>query len=89
MLQFSGDVESGMLAVVKCAKNRAAYFAGRLHNCVKGMGTVDNDLIFIIITRSEIDLESIKQEYHRAYNKSLASDISVRSKFIISFIFSK
>jgi annexin A7/11 len=74
--EFSGDIEKGMLAIVKCAKNRAQYFAERLHDSVAGLGTKDDDLIFIIVARSEVDLESIKQEYHRLYNKSLASDVS-------------
>jgi len=74
--EFSGDVERGMLAIVKCAKNRAAYFAERLHNSIAGMGTKDNDLIFIIVTRAEIDLRSVGTEYNKMYHTSLASAVS-------------
>jgi len=73
--EFSGDVKRGMLAVVKAARNRAAYFAERIHNSVAGLGTKDDDLIFLIVTRAEIDLETVKQEYQRLYNKSLVSDV--------------
>jgi annexin A7/11 len=73
--EFSGDIQKGMLAVVKVARNRAAYFAERIHDSVAGLGTKDDDLIFLIVTRSEIDLETVKQEYQRLYNKSLANDV--------------
>jgi len=74
--EFSGDVETGLLALVKSARNRAAYFAERLHDSLAGMGTKDDDLIFIVVTRAEIDMENIKQEYNKMYHKSLAQAIS-------------
>ena len=58
-------------------RNRAAYFAERLRDSMKGMGTKDDQLIFIMVTRCDVDLESIKVEYQRMYNTSLANDISV------------
>lgn len=33
--EFSGDVESGLMAVVKTMKNRPAYFAERLYYAMK------------------------------------------------------
>jgi len=74
--EFSGDVETGMLAVVKSAKNRAAYFAERIHESVAGMGTKDDDLIFLIVSRADVDLESVKIEYAKMYGKSLADDVA-------------
>ena len=41
-------------------------------------GTADRDLIRIIVTRCEVDMVQIKQEFNRLYNKSLESYISVR-----------
>ena len=40
-------------------------------------GTADRDLIRIIVTRCEVDMVQIKQEFNRLYNKSLESYISV------------
>lgn len=45
--------------------------------CWQGAGTKDHNLIRIMVTRSEVDMLDIRQEYLRAYKKSLYNDISV------------
>lgn len=74
--EMSGDLESGMLAVVKCIKNTPGYFAERLHKAMKGAGTKDRTLIRVMVTRSEVDMLDIRQEYLRNYGKSLYTAIS-------------
>ncbi|XP_058507826.1 annexin A11a isoform X2 [Solea solea] len=74
--EMSGDLESGMVAVVKCIKNTPGYFAERLYKAMKGAGTKDRTLIRIMVTRSEVDLLDIRQEYVRNYGKSLYTHIS-------------
>uniref|UniRef100_A0A8C8HW04 Annexin n=1 Tax=Oncorhynchus tshawytscha TaxID=74940 RepID=A0A8C8HW04_ONCTS len=74
--EMSGDLESGMVAVVKCIKNTPAYFAERLYKAMKGAGTKDKTLIRIMVTRSEVDMLDIRQEYVKTYGKSLYTDIS-------------
>ncbi|XP_034464556.1 annexin A11a isoform X4 [Hippoglossus hippoglossus] len=74
--EMSGDLESGMLAVVKCIKNTNAYFAERLYKSMKGAGTKDTTLIRIMVTRSEVDMLDIRQEYVKNYGKSLYTHIS-------------
>ncbi|XP_036402838.1 annexin A11a isoform X2 [Megalops cyprinoides] len=74
--EMSGDLESGMLAVVKCIKNTPAYFAERLYKAMKGAGTKDRTLIRIMVTRSEVDMLDIRQEYMKNYGKSLYTHIS-------------
>ncbi|XP_034093838.1 annexin A11a isoform X1 [Gymnodraco acuticeps] len=74
--EMSGDLESGMLAVVKCIKHTPAYFAERLYKAMKGAGTKDTTLIRIMVTRSEVDMLDIRQEYVKNYGKSLYTHIS-------------
>lgn len=74
--EMSGNVESGMVAVVKCIKNTPAYFAERLQKAMKGAGTKDRTLIRIMVSRSEVDMLDIRQEYLRQFGKSLYTDIS-------------
>lgn len=74
--EMSGNVESGMVAVVKCIKNTPAYFAERLYKAMQGAGTKDRTLIRVMVSRSEVDMLDIRQEYVKAYGKSLYTHIS-------------
>ncbi|TRY68116.1 hypothetical protein DNTS_023811 [Danionella cerebrum] len=76
--EMSGNLETGMVAVVKCIKNTPAYFAERLHTAMQGAGTKDRTLIRIMVSRSEVDMLDIRQEYLRLFGKSLYTHISVR-----------
>ncbi|XP_043931585.1 annexin A6 isoform X2 [Protopterus annectens] len=73
--ELSGDFEKLMLAVVRCIKNLHTYFAVRLYKSMKGMGTADNTLIRIMVSRSEIDMLDIREEFRSLYEKSLHSMI--------------
>jgi len=74
--ELSGYLEDGMKAVVKCARGRATYFAERLYKSMKGAGTNDKTLIRIMVSRSEIDMVQIKNEFQKLYGKTLASFIA-------------
>ncbi|XP_075297733.1 annexin A6 isoform X3 [Opisthocomus hoazin] len=69
--ELSGDFEKLMLAVVKCVRSTAEYFAERLHKAMKGLGTRDNTLIRIMVSRSEIDMLDIREVFRTKYEKSL------------------
>ncbi|VDM45562.1 unnamed protein product [Toxocara canis] len=73
--EFSGDIKDGLLAIVACVQNRPAYFAKLLYESMVGLGTRDTDLIRIIVTRSEVDLADIRQQFQQLYKKSLESMI--------------
>lgn len=74
--ETSGDYRQALLAIVKSSLNRTAYFAERLYDTMKGMGTRDDDLIRLIVCRSEYDLANIKQEYLKLYGKTLEKAVS-------------
>ncbi|RXG71617.1 Annexin A11 [Armadillidium vulgare] len=73
--EFSGDVKEGLLSIVKRVRDPSGFFAERLNMSMRGSGTDDKTLIRIIVTRSEEDLENIKQRYMEMYGSSLVKDI--------------
>lgn len=74
--EFSGSVEDGMLAIVSCAKSRSAFFAEQLYKSMKGLGTDDTTLIRIMVTRCEVDMVHIKNDFRRLYGKTLSEFIN-------------
>uniref|UniRef100_A0A6I8PVZ4 Annexin n=1 Tax=Xenopus tropicalis TaxID=8364 RepID=A0A6I8PVZ4_XENTR len=82
-LELKGDIEKCLTAIVKCASNRAAFFAEKLHEAMKGSGTRDKDLIRIMVSRSEIDMNEIKAQYQRLYGKSLHQAILIPVYFMV------
>ncbi|CAN8205678.1 unnamed protein product [Coccothraustes coccothraustes] len=73
--EMSGDLEDALLAVVKCMRNKPAYFAERLYKSMKGLGTDDSTLIRVMVSRAEIDMLYIRREFLAMYGKSLHSFI--------------
>uniref|UniRef100_A0A3B1JMT4 Annexin n=1 Tax=Astyanax mexicanus TaxID=7994 RepID=A0A3B1JMT4_ASTMX len=74
-LELKGDIENCLIAVVKCAGSKPAYFAEKLNLAMKGSGYRGKVLTRILVSRSEVDLVQIKQEYKKKYGKTLYKDI--------------
>ncbi|XP_037317986.2 annexin A6 isoform X1 [Pungitius pungitius] len=74
--ELSGDFERLMLAVVQCIRSVPMFFAKRLYKAMKGLGTADNTLIRIMISRSEIDILDIRECFRLLYEKSLHNMIT-------------
>ncbi|XP_043501493.1 annexin B9-like isoform X1 [Polistes fuscatus] len=74
--EFSGDIKKGLLAIVKCVNNRAAFFAEQLYKSMKGLGTDDSRLIRLVVTRCEVDMREIKEAFKNEYGESLEDFIS-------------
>ncbi|XP_059192912.1 annexin A1a [Centropristis striata] len=70
-LEMKGDIERLLTAVVKCAGSRPAFFAEKLYLSMKGDGTRKEKLTRVMVSRSEIDMKLIKQEYKKNYQTSL------------------
>ncbi|MEE6463195.1 hypothetical protein FKM82_005812 [Ascaphus truei] len=73
--ETSGNVKKAYLTIVQCTKDCQGYFAKRLYKAMKGGGTDEETLIRILVTRAEIDLETIKERYQQLYKKSLADTV--------------
>ncbi|XP_037357911.1 annexin A13 isoform X2 [Talpa occidentalis] len=73
--ETSGDLQKTYLTLVRCAQDREGYFADRLYKSMKGVGTDEETLIHIIVTRMEVDLQRIKEKFQEKYQKSLADTV--------------
>ncbi|XP_030639391.1 annexin A5a [Chanos chanos] len=69
--ETSGNLESTLLAVVKCARSVPAFFAECLRESMRRAGTDDDTLIRIMVSRSEVDMLDIRAEYKKMYGESL------------------
>ncbi|XP_058079226.1 annexin D5-like isoform X2 [Magnolia sinica] len=73
--ETSGNFMFGLLTLLRCAENPAKYFAKVLYKAMKGLGTSDTTLIRVMVTRAEIDMNYIKDEYAKIHGKSLRDAI--------------
>ncbi|KAJ8380703.1 hypothetical protein SKAU_G00014810 [Synaphobranchus kaupii] len=80
-LELKGDIESLLTAVVKCAGCKPAFFAEKLYLSMKGSGTRTKVLTRVMVSRSEVDLQRIKDEYKKKYGKTLYQDILSKNVF--------
>jgi hypothetical protein len=52
--EMSGDLERACLAIVKIARNKFGYFAELIHDAIHGFTSKDENLIRLIVTKSEV-----------------------------------
>ncbi|KAM0905933.1 hypothetical protein ACQ4PT_016958 [Festuca glaucescens] len=89
--ETSGNFEFGLLTILRCAQSPVRYFAKVLHKAMKGLGTSDTVLIRVVVTRTEIDMQYIKAEYHKKYKRSLADAVHAETSrnyqtFLLSLV---
>ncbi|KAE9467264.1 hypothetical protein C3L33_00827, partial [Rhododendron williamsianum] len=73
--ETSSKFKSALLTILRCAENPGKYFAKALHKSMDGLGTDDETLTRIIVSRAEVDIEKIKAEYLKKYGKPLSDDV--------------
>ncbi|KAG7329807.1 hypothetical protein KOW79_006029 [Hemibagrus wyckioides] len=69
--EATGTLKDCYITLVRCAKNPQLYFARRLNAAMSGAGTDEDTLIRIIVGRSEVDLETIKDMYLEKFDVTL------------------
>ncbi|KAG9331509.1 hypothetical protein JZ751_018912 [Albula glossodonta] len=67
-LELKGDIENCLTAIVKCAGSKPAFFAEKLYLSMK-------ILTRVMVSRSEVDMKRIKEEYQKKYGKTLYQEI--------------
>jgi len=73
--ETSGMLRFGYLTIVSYVRDSNAFFAYRLYHSMKGLGTDDDTLIRIVISRSEIDLARVAEAFTALYKSTLSAFI--------------
>lgn len=68
---FSDNLKDALLAIIRTSNNRSEYHARRLNKAINNYVTESRSLSRLIVTRSEIDLIDIKEEFNRIFRKPL------------------
>jgi annexin A7/11 len=73
--EFSTSAEKALCAIFLASINTPEYFATRVRDSIKGIGTKDTNLIRVIVSRADYDLGLIKQAYRQLYNRDMVADV--------------
>ncbi|KAM9375564.1 annexin A2-like [Pholidichthys leucotaenia] len=78
--EVKGDLQKSFLTLVKCFENKQLYFAQRLHGAMKSKGAKEKIVTRIIVSRCEVDLKKICEEYKASFGQSLQQTIMEHTK---------
>ena len=73
--EFGGDMKRLLITVLHSQLNPPDFFATKIKQACKGMGTNDDLLIRIMVSRDEVDLKQIKEIYKQRYDITLYEEI--------------
>ncbi|KHJ95632.1 Annexin [Oesophagostomum dentatum] len=76
--QFDGYIRDGLLAAVGVVRNRPGYFAKVLHDTMESHDRRDDDLMRLIVSRSEYDMVDIRKQFQDMYKVSLEDMINAK-----------
>lgn len=73
--KFPEELRSPMKTIYQAITSTQEFFAKELNSAIAGIGTDDPKLIRIVVSRCEIDMFNIKEEYEKMYKESLEKAI--------------
>lgn len=73
--KFSGNNKKLLTSVFYALISPSEYFATRVNQAIKGLGTNDKLLIRIMVSRNEIDMPYIRQYYKQLFKKDMINEI--------------
>jgi hypothetical protein len=73
--EFGGHMKKIYNTIVYAMISPSEYFARRIDEATRGLGTRDEALIRVCVTRDEIDMPQIKSFYQKLYNKTVMDTI--------------
>ncbi|KAA3678542.1 annexin A7/11 [Paragonimus westermani] len=73
--ELSGDYRTLVLTLIRYATDRPGLIAEWLKDAMQGIGTRDYTVMRLLITRSEIDLEDVKEAYAKNYGQRLVDKV--------------
>ena len=82
--------ETVVASPVRCVKDKFGHFARQLQKTMKGMGTDDDTLCRVVVSRCEIDMVQIKEKFQELTGLTLEQYIAVgysqhQATLLISF----
>ncbi len=60
-------------------RDKPGYFAQKMQKAMKGLGTDDQALVRIVVTRSECDMVQIKKAFEQEFKGTLGNWIKVNA----------
>ena len=73
--EFGGDLRKLIKTIFYANICPSEYFATRIKEAVKGLGTKEKILNRVVITRNEVDMDVIKEYYKILYSTNLVNDV--------------
>lgn len=73
--EFSSDIKNALQTIMFCHITPAQYFANEVLTAIKGAGTNEKNLYRVLVTRSESDMDKIKQYFKQINNKDMGDEI--------------
>ncbi|KAF7824699.1 annexin-like protein RJ4 [Senna tora] len=74
--EASNDLEKALHTTIRCINDPMKYYEKVLRKAMLGMGTDEDDVTRVIVTRAEIDLKHIKDLYYNKNSSNLDDDVA-------------